>query len=214
MKRFGSLYCLLTVGMLGMTVTGDLFNFFVFIEIASIASFGLIAFWRDKPEAIEASFKTPWSLRWPPWCCLAFGALYGKYNALNMAAIGSLLQTGFMEKIVLVFIVVSLACKCGAFPMHMWLPDSYAEAPSGVSCLLVAVSQASLYGLVRVCFSIYGGTMGGTFMGWGLLLRGRASMFFGVSMAWCSMTSRGSGYHSVSQVGYMLLGFGVGLRSH
>ena len=57
LNRFVSLYCLLTAGMLGMMVTGDLFNFFVFFEVASIASFGLIAFWRDKPEAIEASFK-------------------------------------------------------------------------------------------------------------------------------------------------------------
>ncbi len=213
MKRFGSLYCLLTVGMLGMTVTGDLFNFFVFIEIASIASFGLIAFWRDKPEAIEASFKYTLVSQVASMVLLvAFGALYGKYNVLNMAAIGSLLQTGFMEKIVLVFIVVSLACKCGAFPMHMWLPDSYAEAPSGVSCLLVAVSQASLYGLVRVCFSIYGATMGSTFMGWVLILLGLASMFFGVSMAVVQHDiKRLMGYHSVSQVGYMLLGFGVGL---
>ena len=57
MGRFVSLYCLLTTGMLGMMVTGDIFNFFIFIEISSIASFGLIAFWRDKPTAIEASFK-------------------------------------------------------------------------------------------------------------------------------------------------------------
>ena len=213
MGRFTSLYFLLTVGMLGMMVTGDLFNFFIFIEIASIASFGLIAFWRDKPEAIEASLKYALVSQVGSMVFLiAAGCLYGKYNALNMAAVGSLLQFGTMEKLVLVFFVGSLAMKCGAFPMHMWLPDAYAEAPSGVTCLLVAVSQASLYGLMRVCFSLYGINLGGSFIPWMIIAMGLASMFFGVSMAVVQHEiKRLIGYHSVSQVGYMLLGLGVGL---
>ena len=148
MGRFVSLYCLLTAGMIGMMVTGDILNFFIFIEISSIASFGLIAFWRDKPTAIEASFKYALiSQVGSMFILIAAGALYGRYNMLNMAAIGSVLKMGSMEKLVLVFLVGSLAMKCGTFPMHMWLPDAYAEAPTGVTCLLVAVSQASLYGL-------------------------------------------------------------------
>lgn len=213
MSRFISLYFLLTVGMLGMMVTGDFFNFFVFLEIASIASFGLIAFWRDKPEAIEASFKYALVSQVGSMLFLiAAGALYGKYNALNMAAVGNLLKMGTMEKLVLVFLVGSLAMKCGTFPMHMWLPDAYAEAPTGVTCLLVAVSQASLYGLMRVCFSIYGVTMGSSFIPWMIIVFGLVSMFFGVSMAVVQHEiKRLMGYHSVSQVGYMLLGLGVGL---
>ena len=211
--RFVSLYFLLTLGMLGMMITGDFFNFFIFIEIASIASFGLVAFWRDRPEAIEASLKyTLVSQVGSMIFLIAAGALYGKYNALNMAAIGSLLQFGVMEKIALVFIIGTLAMKCGSFPMHMWLPDAYAEAPSGVSCLLVAVSQASLYGLMRVCFSLYGVNLGGAFIPWMIISMGLASMFFGVTMAVVQHEiKRLIGYHSVSQVGYMLLGLGVGL---
>ena len=213
MGRFVSLYCLLTAGMIGMMVTGDIFNFFIFIEISSIASFGLIAFWRDKPTAIEASFKYALiSQVGSMFILIAAGALYGRYNMLNMAAIGSVLKMGSMEKLVLVFLVGSLAMKCGTFPMHMWLPDAYAEAPTGVTCLLVAVSQASLYGLMRVCFSIYGATMGSSFIPWMLIVFGLASMFFGVSMAVVQHEiKRLMGYHSVSQVGYMLLGLGVGL---
>ena len=212
-SRFTSLYLLLATGMLGMMITGDLFNFFIFIEISSIASFGLIAFWRDKPSAIEASLKyTLVSQVGSMLILIAAGSLYGKYNALNMAAIGSSLTMGTMEKLALVFLVGSLAMKCGAFPMHMWLPDAYAEAPTGVTCLLVAVSQASLYGLMRVCFSIYGVAMGSTFVPWMIIIFGLASMFFGVSMAVVQHDiKRLMGYHSVSQVGYMLLGLGVGL---
>ncbi len=211
--RFVSLYFLLTVGMLGMMITGDFFNFFIFIEIASIASFGLVAFWRDKPEAVEAGLKYALVSQVGSMIFLiAAGSLYGKYNALNMAAIGSMLQFGVMEKLALVFIVGTLAMKCGSFPMHMWLPDAYAEAPSGVSCLLVAVSQASLYGLMRVCFSLYGINLGGSFIPWMIISMGLASMFFGVTMAVVQHEiKRLIGYHSVSQVGYMLLGLGVGL---
>jgi len=129
-----------------------------------------------------------------------------------MAALGSVLTMGTMEKLALVFLVGSLAMKCGTFPMHMWLPDAYAEAPTGVTCLLVAVSQASLYGLMRVCFSIYGVAMGSTFVPWMIIIFGLASMFFGVTMAVVQHEiKRLIGYHSVSQVGYMLLGLGVGM---
>lgn len=213
LEKFVSLYLLLTAGMLGMELTGDMFNFFVFLEIASIASFGLVAFWRDRPEAVEASFKYMLvSLVGAMMLLLAVGFLYGRYNVVNMGALAGILHLGLAEKIALVFLVVSLAMKCGTFPMHMWTPDAYAEAPAGVTCLLVGVSQASLYGLFRVCFSIYGATMGSTVIPWTVIMLGLASMFFGVSMAVVQKdVKRLMAFHSVSQIGYILLGLGVGL---
>jgi multicomponent Na+:H+ antiporter subunit D len=143
---------------------------------------------------------------------LAVGFLYGRYNVVNMGALAGILHLGLAEKIALVFLVVSLAMKCGTFPMHMWTPDAYAEAPAGVTCLLVGVSQASLYGLFRVCFSIYGATMGSTVIPWTVIMLGLASMFFGVSMAVVQKdVKRLMAFHSVSQIGYILLGLGVGL---
>lgn len=212
-KRFLSLYFLLTTGALGMCATGDLFNFFVFVEISSIASFGLVAFWRDKPEAIEASFKYMLVSQIAALLLLiAIGSLYGKYNALNMAALSAMMRFGMLERVVLALIIAILAFKCGAFPMHAWLPDAYAETPSGVTCLLVAVSQASFYGLIRVCYSIFPGLAGGGTVGWILIVLGCMSMFFGVLMAVVQHEiKRLMGYHSISQVGYMLLAMGVGL---
>ena len=121
---------------------------------------------------------------------------------------------GYAEKIALVFIVVSLAMKCGAVPMHMWTPDAYAEAPAGVTCLLVAVSQASLYGLFRVCFSLYGVSLGSTVVPWTIIVMGVLSMFIGVTMAVIQKEmKRLMAYHSVSQIGYILMALGVGLLS-
>jgi multicomponent Na+:H+ antiporter subunit D len=197
-----------------MCATGDLFNFFVFVEISSIASFGLIAFWRDKPETVEAGFKYMLVSQIAAMLLLiAIGALYGKYDAVNMAALSSMMRFGVMERVVLALIVSVLAFKCGAFPMHSWMPDAYAEAPSGVTCLLVTVSQASFYALIRVCYSIFPGlTGGGGTVGWILIVLGCMSMFFGVMMAVVQHEiKRLMGYHSISQVGYMLLAMGVGL---
>lgn len=213
LEKFVALYFLLTAGMLGMELTGDFFNFFVFLEIASVASFGLVAFWRDRPESVEASFKYMLvSLVGALMVLLAVGFLYGRYNVVNMGALGGMLQMGLAEKMALVFLVVPLAMKCGTFPMHMWTPDAYAEAPAGVTCLLVGVSQASLYGLFRVCFSVYGATMGSTVVPWTVIILGLASMFFGVSMAVVQKeVKRLMAFHSVSQIGYILMGLGVGL---
>ena len=213
LDQYVALYLLLTAGMLGMEITGDLFNFFVFLEIASVASCGLVAFWRDRPEAVEASFKymllsTVGALM----VLVAIAFLYGRYNTVAMAGVAAHLQIGLAEKAALVFLVAALAMKCGTVPMHMWTPDAYAEAPAGVTCLLVAVSQAALYGLFRVCFTLYGISLGSTAVAWALILMGILSMFLGVTMAEVQKdVKRLMAYHSVSQVGYMLLGMGVAL---
>ncbi|MDR3265796.1 MAG: NADH:ubiquinone oxidoreductase [Synergistaceae bacterium] len=212
-KRFLSLYFLMSAGALGMCATGDLFNFFVFVEISSIASFGLVAFWRDKPEAVEASFKYMLLSQIGALLLLiAIGTLYGRYNALNMSALAKMVHAGTLDRVVLALIISVLAFKCGAFPMHAWMPDAYAEAPSGVTCLLVTVSQASFYGLVRVCYTIFPAVAKGGTVGWILIVLGCMSMFFGVMMAVVQHEiKRLMGYHSISQVGYMLLAMGVGL---
>jgi multicomponent Na+:H+ antiporter subunit D len=213
LNKFVSLYFLLMAGMFGMELTGDLFNFFVFLEIASVASFGLVAFWRDRPEAVEAGFKyMVVSTVAAMLVLIAVGFFYGRYNAVNMAAVARMMHFGYPEKIALVFLVTALAMKCGAVPMHMWTPDAYTEAPAGVTCLLVAVSQASLYGLFRVCFSLYGASLGSSVVPWTIIVLGVLSMFIGVTMAVIQKEiKRLMAYHSVSQIGYILLGLGVGL---
>ncbi|MCL2009827.1 MAG: NADH:ubiquinone oxidoreductase [Synergistaceae bacterium] len=212
-KRFMPLYFLLTAGALGMCATGDMFNFFVFAELASIASFGLTAFWRDKPEAVEAGFKYMFVSQIAAMLLLiATGALYGKYNAVNMGFLASVMESGTMERVVLALIISVTAFRCGAFPMHTHMTDACAEAPCGVTCLLVTVSQASFYGLVRVCYSIFPNLAGGGTVGWLLIVMGSMSMIFGVMMAVIQHDiKRLMGYHSVSQAGYLLTAMGVGL---
>jgi len=94
----------------------------------------------------------------------------------------------------------------------LWTPDSYTVAPAPITAMLVAASQASLYALFRICFSLYGLTLDVTTMGIIIISLGLLSMFVGVTMALPQKDiKRLMSYHAVSQTGYMLLGVGVGL---
>ena len=129
-----------------------------------------------------------------------------------MAAIAKNMQVGFLEKLALVLFIVSLAMKSGAVPLHMWEPDAYGQAPAGVSCFLVVVGQASLYGMFRIAFSVYGQAFEGSVLAWVIIVLGLLSMFIGVIMAVIQKEAkRLMAYHCISQTGYMLMGIGLGL---
>ncbi|MCD6522656.1 MAG: NADH:ubiquinone oxidoreductase [Candidatus Diapherotrites archaeon] len=213
MDKFYSLLLLMSVGMYGMIFTGDLFNMFVFLEILSIASCALIAFWVHKGETSEAAFKyMVVSSIAALFMLIAVGIFYGQYNALNIAAIASMINYNLLDKIALSLLIVGLAMKAGAVPMHMWVPDAYGQAPAPITMMLVAASQASLYALFRTCFTLFGLRLDVAMVGWIIIILGILSMFVGVTMAIPQKDIKKlMAYHSVSQTGYMLLGVGVGL---
>ncbi|MBD3257496.1 NADH:ubiquinone oxidoreductase [candidate division GN15 bacterium] len=215
LEGFYSLLFLLVVGVLGMVNTGDLFNFFVFLEVSSLAGAALAAFRVDKGVAVEAGFKYALvSTLGALSVLVAVGILYSQYNALNIAELARRIQYTNLDKIALVLLAVPLAMKCGSVPMHFWTPDAYSAAPSSVTAFLVATSQASLYALFRVCFTLFGDpqAMDYSSFGWFIITLGLLSMFVGVTMAIPQKdVKRLMAYHAVSQTGYMLLGVGVGL---
>jgi len=212
---FYSMLFLMMAGIFGMVSTGDLFNFFVFLEISSLAGAALVAFRIDKGVAVEAGLKyallsTVGALS----ILFAIGILFGQYNALNIATLAARMQFTLLDKVALTLLIVPLAMKCGAVPMHFWTPDAYSTAPSSITALLVVSSQACLYGLFRILFSLYGDVLQFSWhtFGWFLIILGVLSMFVGVTMAIPQKdVKRLMAYHAVSQTGYMLLGVGVGL---
>lgn len=212
------LLLLMLVGMLGIEFTNDLFNFFVFLEILSISSAALVSYHHGKKHPPYAGFKylLVSALATTFWL-LGIGFLYAQYGSFNIEYLSSQLGFTLLDKIALVLMIIPLAMKAGAIPMHMWLPDAYAEAPAAVTAALVASSQASLYGLFRICFSLYGNpvpelALNYSVLGWIIIVLGVLSMFVGVTMALVQTdVKRLMAYHAVSQTGYMLLGVGVGL---
>ena len=212
---FYALLMLLIAGVNGMIATGDMFNFFVFLEISSLAGAALVAYRIDRGVSVEAGLKygilsTLGGLMF----LVAIGLLFVQYNSLNMAVLADRIQMTHLDIIAFVLIFTALAMKCGAVPMHFWAPDSYSMAPSAITAFLVVSSQASLYGLVRMCFTVFGEQINHLTVGWIIIILGVLSMFIGVTMAIPQKdVKRLMAYHAVSQTGYMLLGVGVGLAA-
>jgi multicomponent Na+:H+ antiporter subunit D len=213
LEGYYALFLLMITGVFGMVSTGDFFNFFVFLEILSLASAGLIAYRIDGGLAVEAALKYfVLSTLGAILVLFAIGIYYGQYNALNIAMIAQRMQYTMLDKIALVLLIAALAMKCGAVPMHFWTPDAYSMAPSSVTAFLVVASQASLYGLFRVVFTFYNVTLNCVTVGWIIIILGILSMVVGVTMAIPQKdVKRLMAYHAISQTGYMLLGVGVGL---
>jgi multicomponent Na+:H+ antiporter subunit D len=221
LDKFYTLMLLLVTSMLGMELTGDVFNFFVFLEISCITSCALIAFYINKGESLEAAFKyIVISAIGALFVLFAVGLFYAQYNALNMATIASILQFGFLDKIALVLLIAALGMKAGLAPMHMWLPDSYGEAPVSVTFILIAATQASLYGVLRILFTIYGNafTNASVFTSaiiyWFIIGLALATILIGVIMALIQTDfKRLIAFAAVAEIGYIFLGIGVGLTS-
>jgi multicomponent Na+:H+ antiporter subunit D len=199
--------------MMGIQLTGDLFNLFVFLEILSISGAALAAFRTRFVDAVEGGFKyIIVSSVSALLLLLAIGLFYGQYNALNIAAISTAMQYTALDKIALALLAAALLTKSGAVPSHWWVPDTYTPAPAGSSPIMYASSLTCLAALFRVIFTLYGVKMSLATVGWIIIIAGVLSMFIGVTMALRQTdVKRLMVYHVISQEGYMLMGVGVGL---
>jgi len=196
-----------------MVLTGDLFNLFVWFEVASVSSAALIAFKTYEGKAVEAALKYMIiSVIGGLFFLLSIGFLYGQYGVLNYQLLAENITGTNLDKIALTILVVVLALKAGAVPLHFIIPDAYSMAPGSVTAVLVVASQAGLWVLFRVVFTLYGVAVNTLTIGWIVIVLGILSMFIGVTMALVQKTvKRLMAYHAISQTGYMLLGVGVGL---
>ncbi len=214
LEKYYSLILLLEVGILGMVLTGDLFNLFVFLEIAGIAGSALVGFRNYRGEASEAGIKYLMVSSVASLMVLfSIGILYAQYDNLNLAYLAKHVSFNVPDMIAFGLLFSSFAVKCGAVPMHYWVPDAYTEVPSGVNPPLLVSTYASLYALFRVSFTLFA-SVSWTLerIGWVMSILGVLTMFIGVTMALVQHdVKRLMSYHAISQTGYMLLGVGVGL---
>ncbi|MBN2330541.1 MAG: NADH:ubiquinone oxidoreductase [Candidatus Aenigmarchaeota archaeon] len=213
LEKYYSLVLLLAGAMMGLCLTGDFFTLFVFLEIASISSAGLIAFF-SSAESFEAAFKyMVVSASGALFLLFGVGMLYGQYGMLNMASIGDSMaaQATFVDLAALSLLVSALLLKSGSVPVHMWKPDAYQEAPPQVVVMLVSFALLSLYLIFRICFSVFG-AMVFPAIGWTVAILGALSIFVGVVMAVPQRNLRRLiGYAAIAEIGYVMLGVGTSL---
>ncbi len=215
MEKYYVLFLLTFAGVNGMVLTADLFNLFVWFEVTSIASCGLIAFQNYRGKSVEAALKYMMiSVIGGLFLLVSIGLMYGEYGVLNFEILSVVMAGGIVDKIALAIIFVVFAMKASSVPMHMWAPDVYSESPGSVTPFIAITSMGSLFVLFRILFVMFRFSMGAAALGTLLIILGLLSMFIGVSMALKqSDLKRLIGYLSVSQIGYMLLAVGVGLTT-
>ena len=219
MKRFTSkwkfytLFLLMVAGMNGVVVTGDIFNLFVFLEIASVASYALVAFGTERHE-LEAAFKyTVMSTVGSLFILLGIVFLYSYTSTLNMADMANVLAQKGMSNIVImvsILFIMGFGLKAALVPFHAWLPDAHPSAPAPISAMLsgVLIKSLGIYTLCRFFYNIIG--INSSFSSI-LMILGTLSMVIGVFLAIGQWDfKRLLAYHSISQIGYVILGIGLG----
>ncbi len=208
LEKFYTLFLLLLAGILGFLFTGDFFTLFVFYEINSIATAGLIAFFR-KGSSFRAAFHylalfAIGSL----FLLLGVGILYSQYGFLNMAIIAHILQSSFLDKIAFSFIASAVLLKVGAFPFYFWKPEAYNSAPASAVILSITSSLSAIYVLFRIAFDIF---LPNASLGWLLVFFSLCSIFIGVILALKEKNlKRTLAYLAVSELGYIVLGISAG----
>ncbi|MCD6383477.1 MAG: NADH:ubiquinone oxidoreductase [Thermoplasmata archaeon] len=217
-EKYSSVLMLMLAGMLGLVLTGDIFNLFVFFEILSIASCALVAFRTERWESGEAAFKyMVVSTIGGLFLLLAVGIYYIQYGVLNIAAIATYISiTGAtrLNLIALAILIGVFAMKAGGVPMHFWTPDAYAAAPAPITIMLKTASLTYLYALFRTTFTLYSISVDVRTVGWIIIIIGLLSMLIGVTMAIPQHdVKRLMAYHAISQTGYMMIGVGVGMAT-
>ncbi|MGB1025338.1 MAG: monovalent cation/H+ antiporter subunit D family protein, partial [Rhodospirillaceae bacterium] len=214
---FYTLFLLCLAGLLGITISGDAFNVFVFLEISSLATYALIAMGPDR-RALTAAFRyLILGTIGATFYVIGIGFLYAATGTLNMTDLAGRLPDMADQRSVITgiaFIAIGLAMKAAVFPMHKWLPPAYTYAPSVISTFLAATAtKVALYAFIRMFLTVLGPieafqSQGGFFSPAELLaVLAFAGMFSAsISAIFQYNAKRLLAYSSIGQVGYMLLG--------
>jgi multicomponent Na+:H+ antiporter subunit D len=212
---FWSLFVLMITGLLGICITGDLFNLFVLLEVASLSGYALIAMGKNK--ATYASFRyVIIGTIGASLYLLGVGYLYIISGSLNMADLSKLLPELYQSKTVLTgfaFIIIGLSIKMALFPLHGWLPDAYTYAPSAVSAAVAPmVTKVMAYVIIRLTFTVFKAEFAISILRATdvMIWTGTLAVFFGAFMALSQKDfKRMLSYVVIAEIGYIVGGIGV-----
>ena len=212
--HYYTLYLMLSASVLGLVLTGDLFNMFIMIEIMTFASVALTAFRNKQAIALEAAFKYLVLGSIGSSMTLAGVALmYRVCHTLNMAQISSIIGGEFNLTTIMAFglIVAGLGVKSYIVPFHTPAADAYTAAPTSISMIFSGmVNKAGVYGIIRMVYVVFR-AMDRSSIQILLVVFGAVTMFIGVTMALAQHDfKRLLAFHSISQIGYVITAIGLG----
>lgn len=209
---FYAAFQLCLLGLIGIALTGDIFNLFVFLEISSLSSYALISMGKSR-KALTAAFSyLILGTIGATFFLIGVGFLFAASGSLNINDIASRFSTFEDMQVVMtgfIFIVLGLGLKAAIFPLHSWLPNAYSQAPSVVSIFLSATAtKVSLYALFRVLFDLYPiDYWTALYLPQVLLVLGCVGVIYGSYRAWQQIElKRLLAFSSVAQIGYIIIG--------
>ena len=213
---FYSLLMLCLTGMLGIVSTGDAFNVFVFLEISSLSGYALVAMGTERRALMAAFQYLIMGTIGGTFILIAVGLMYMMTGTLNMADMAERLPAVSNTRPIqaaLAFLVIGASLKLALVPLHLWLPNAYASAPSVVSALLAGTStKVAAYVLIRFLYTIFGGQWSlGSFELDTVLMFLAATAMLAASAAAIMQTDvkRLLAWSSIAQIGYIVLGIAL-----
>ena len=216
-SRFYALFLLMLAGMNGVVLSHDLFGLYVFLEVAAGSAYALIAFGLEKPE-LEAAFKyLVLSAAASALLLLGIGLIYARTGSLDMKVVSDALAADpAAPDRSLLFIgtlfLLGFSFKMAMVPFHAWLPDAYSAAPAPVSAVMAGVlsKAAGVYAMARVLYNVFGISRLPGF-GPALMALGALSIVSGSLLGLVQTDyKRLLAFSSVAQLGYVVLGLGIG----
>ena len=213
---FYAAFMLCLTGLLGITQTGDVFNLFVFLEISSLSSYALISLGKNR-QALTAAYQyLIMGTIGATFFIIGVGLLYAMTGTLNMMDLAQRLPEFYEHRTIhtaFAFIMVGFALKLALFPLHLWLPNAYTYAPSVVTIFLAATAtKVAVYVMLRIIFSVFGfsfieNTPTDELF---LILCVMGILMMSFYAIYQQDSKRLLAYSSVAQIGYMMLGIGLG----
>jgi proton-translocating NADH-quinone oxidoreductase chain N len=210
------LLLLMVAGIVGIGLATDFLVLYLFFELMSIPSYALVVFRRHEWMAIEAGMK--YIVMGAVGSAFAFfgiSLVYFQTGTLQFNDLVGMLSTTPILQAALLFLIIGFGVKAAIVPLHTWLPDAHSAAPSGISAMLSGiVIGAGFFTLLRSLL-VFTGT--GLAAGELLIILALITMSVGNLMAYSQLSHKQAdlkrilAYSSVAQMGYILLGVGVGL---
>ncbi|MFC6614749.1 proton-conducting transporter membrane subunit [Halopenitus salinus] len=159
-NAFYAAYLMLVGGLMGMALTGDLFNLFVFLEIVGLTTYALVAADRSGASAYASIKYLMVGTVGASLYLVGVGYTFLATGSLNMVDLqGAIASVGYGDPLIqagYAFIAVGFGLKIALFPLHVWQPDAYQRAPDSVTALIAAlVSTAAAYALLRVTYTVF-----------------------------------------------------------
>ena len=211
--QYYTLFLMLAGGVMGLVLSGDLFNMFIMVEILTFAAVALTAFRNTARGALEAAFKYLVVGSIGSTCILAGTImLYAQVHTLNFAQLSALIPGNLnaATKVAFALLFVGFSTKAFLVPFHPLAADAHGAAPASISVLISGVlTKSGIYGIIRLVYFLFQ-SMGLRPIQFMLVFVGSVSMFVCVTMALAQHDfKRLLAFHSISQIGYVLTAVGL-----